>query len=85
MQKIKTMLDWKHWIIGRCYDFKLSYFWCKINDRDANCYEWLLKDLYPDLYVCLAVKDAYISEVLWMLEGGTVRVWDLRFYRAFED
>ena len=44
-----------------------------------------LKDLYLDLYVCLAVKDACIFEVLWMPEGGTVRVWDLRFYRAFED
>ena len=32
-----------------------------------------------------AVKDACISEVLWIPEGGTVRVWDLRFYRAFED
>ena len=44
-----------------------------------------LKDLYPELYVCSAVKDACISEVLWILEGGTVRVWDLRFYSAFED
>ena len=44
-----------------------------------------LKDLYPELYVCLAAKDACISEVLWILEGGTIRVWDLRFYRAFED
>ena len=44
-----------------------------------------LKDLYPELYVCSAVKDACISKVLWIPEGGTVRVWDLRFYRAFED
>ena len=44
-----------------------------------------LKNLYLDLYVCSAIKDACISEVLWMLEGGTVRVWNLRFYRAFED
>ena len=35
--------------------------------------------------MCSAVKDAFISEVLWMPEGDTVRVWDLRFYRAFED
>ena len=35
--------------------------------------------------MCLATKDACIFEVLWILEGGTVRVWDLRFYRAFED
>ena len=33
-----------------------------------------LKDLYPELYACSAVKDACISEVLWILEGGTVRV-----------
>ena len=44
-----------------------------------------LKNLFLDLYVCSAVKDACIFEVLWMPEGGTVRVWDLRFYRAFED
>ena len=44
-----------------------------------------LKDLYPELYVCSAVKDACISEVLWIPEGGTVKVWNLRFYRAFED
>ena len=25
------------------------------------------------------------NKVLWIPEGGTVRVWDLRFYRAFED
>ena len=43
-----------------------------------------LKDLYPKLYVCLAAKDACMSEVLWIPERGTVRVWDLRFYRAFE-
>ena len=33
----------------------------------------------------LAAKDSCISEVLWTLERGTFRVWDLRFYRAFED
>ena len=44
-----------------------------------------LKDLYLELYVCSAVKDACIFEVLWIPGGGTVRVWDLRFYRAFED
>ena len=43
-----------------------------------------LKDLYPKLYVCSAAKDACMSEVLWIPERGTVRVWDLRFYRAFE-
>ena len=44
-----------------------------------------LKDLYPELYVCSVVKDACISEVLWIPKGGTVRVWNLTFYRAFED
>ena len=44
-----------------------------------------LKDLYPELYMCSAIKDVCISEVLWIPEGGTVRVWNLRFYRAFED
>uniref|UniRef100_A0A7N2KMS7 Uncharacterized protein n=1 Tax=Quercus lobata TaxID=97700 RepID=A0A7N2KMS7_QUELO len=44
-----------------------------------------LKDLYPKLYVCSAAKDACIFEVLWIPEGGIVRVWDLRFYRAFKD
>ena len=24
-------------------------------------------------------------KVLWILEGFTVRVWNLRFYRVFED
>ena len=44
-----------------------------------------LKDLYPKLYVCSAANDACISEVLWILEGGAFRVWDLRFYKALED
>ena len=35
--------------------------------------------------MCSTVKDACISEVLWIAEEGTVRVWNLRFYRAFED
>ena len=44
-----------------------------------------LKSLYLDLYLCSANKDACIFEVFWLSEGGTVRVWDLRFYREFED
>ena len=44
-----------------------------------------LKDLYPELCVCSAVKDAYISEVLRIPKEGTVKVWNLTFYRAFED
>ena len=45
------------------------YFW---HDRGIgkNC----LKDRYPELYACLAVKDACIFEVLWAPEGGTIRV-----------
>ena len=35
--------------------------------------------------MCSADKDACISKVLWILEGFTVRVWNLRFYRAFKD
>ena len=35
--------------------------------------------------MCSMVKDACISEILWIPEGGTVRVWNLTFYRAFED
>ena len=35
--------------------------------------------------MCSAVKDACISEMLWIPEGCIVRVWNLRFYRAFED
>ena len=44
-----------------------------------------LKDLYPELYVRSYAKDVCISEVLWLPEGGTTRVWDLRIFRAFED
>ena len=44
-----------------------------------------LKDLYPELFVCSTAKDDCISEVLWLPEGGTIRMWDLRFYRPFED
>ena len=44
-----------------------------------------LKDLYLELYVCSAAKDACISEGLGIPERGTIRVWDLRFYKAFED
>ena len=35
--------------------------------------------------MCSTAKDACISEVLWLPEGGTIRMWDLRFYKAFED
>ena len=35
--------------------------------------------------MCSAAKEACISDVLWIPEGATSRVWDLRFNRAFED
>ena len=35
--------------------------------------------------MCSADKVACISEVLWLQDGGNVRVWDLRFYRDFQD
>ena len=44
-----------------------------------------LKDLYPELFVSSTAKDACIFEVLWFPKGCNVRVWDLRFFRAFED
>ena len=44
-----------------------------------------LKSLYPELYVFSTDKESCISEVLWLLEGGNVRIWDLRFYREFQD
>ena len=53
--------------------------------HDRWIWDNTLKDLYPELYVCSITKDACISEVLWTLEGGTFRVWDLGFFRAFED
>ena len=44
-----------------------------------------LKSLYPELYVFSTDKESCISVVLWLLEGGNVRIWDLRFYREFQD
>ena len=35
--------------------------------------------------MCSAAKDACISEVLWTPEGGTFRVWDLWFNKAFKE
>ena len=34
--------------------------------------------------MCSADKIACISEVLWLQDGGNVRVWDLRFYSDFQ-
>ena len=47
--------------------------------------DFTLKDRYLELYVCSVAKDACISEVLWTPKGGTFRVWDVRFFRTFED
>ena len=30
-------------------------------------------------------KEACVSEVLWLPEGGNVRIWDIRLYREFQD
>ena len=56
------------------------HFW-----HDRSIGDNTLKVLYPELYVCSDAKDVCISEVLWLMEGGTTRAWDLRFFRAFED
>ena len=43
-----------------------------------------LKFLYPELYNFSDDKEACISDVLCLQEGGIVRVRDLRFYRDFQ-
>ena len=44
-----------------------------------------LKTLYPQLFVCVANKEACISEVLSPPFGDNDRVWSLRFYREVND
>ncbi|XP_075645807.1 uncharacterized protein LOC142616966 [Castanea sativa] len=44
-----------------------------------------LKVLYPELYECSSVKDAYISEVLWIPEGGTGSRRDILYWRLKGD
>ena len=44
-----------------------------------------LKILYPQLYLCSANKEAYVSEVLSLLVGDNDRVWSLSFFRGFND
>ena len=44
-----------------------------------------LKMLYPQLYVCSNDKEACISEVLCHQEGGSDRIWNLRFHRDFHE
>ena len=41
--------------------------------------------LYPQLFVYLANKEVCIFDVLSPLVGGNDRVWNLRFYRKFND
>ncbi|XP_075665064.1 putative mitochondrial protein AtMg00310 [Castanea sativa] len=50
-------------VVGECTRIR---FW-----QDRWIGDNTLKDLYPELYVCSVIKDAYISEVLWIPEGGT--------------
>ena len=48
--------------------------------------KWVgLKRLYPQLYVCSNDKEACISDVLCYQEGGSDRIWNLRFYRNFHE
>ena len=47
--------------------------------------EFPLKILYPQLFLCLANKEACISEVLSPPVGDNDRVWSLRFHREFND
>ena len=44
-----------------------------------------LKTLYPQLFLCLANKEASISDVLSPQVAGNDRVWNLRFYREFNE
>ena len=44
-----------------------------------------LKNLYPELFVCSTNKEACISDVVCLLVGGNVRVWNLRLFRDFND
>ena len=41
--------------------------------------------LYPRLFLCSTNKEASISDVLSPQVGGNDRVWNLRFYRKFND
>ena len=44
-----------------------------------------LKTLYPQLFVCLANKEACIFEILSLPIGDNDKIWSLRFYREFND
>ena len=44
-----------------------------------------LKTLYPQLFMCSVNKEVYISEVLSPPIGDNDKVWNLRFYREFND
>ena len=44
-----------------------------------------LKILYPQLFLCLANKEACIYEVLSPSVGDNDKVWSLRFYKEFND
>ena len=44
-----------------------------------------LKIIYPQLFLCLANKEAYVSEVLSPSVGDNDRVWSLSIFRDFND
>ena len=44
-----------------------------------------LKRLYLQLYVCSNDKEACIFDVLCYKEGGSDRIWNLRFHRDFHE
>ena len=43
------------------------------------------KRLYPQLHVCSNDKEVCISNVLCYQEGGSDRIWNLRFHRDFHE
>ena len=61
--------------------------WLKIQYKWTD--KWIgdvpLKILYPQLFLCSANKEAYISEVLSPPVGDNDRVWSLSFHRDFND
>ena len=44
-----------------------------------------IKTLYPELFDCSTNKEACIYDILCLLVGGNDRVWNLRFFGAFND
>ena len=53
--------------------------------HDKWIWEFPLKILYPQLFLCSANKEACISKVLSPPVDDNDRVWSLRFHREFND